>query len=79
MIDQLYVHPKWQNGGIGQRLLQLAKERRPRLIQLHTFQANLGARRFYERHRFKPIDFTDGTNNEEHQPDVLYEWTSASK
>jgi hypothetical protein len=42
-------------------------------IRLYTFQANAGARRFYERHGFVPIEFTDGQANEERCPDVLYE------
>ena len=42
-------------------------------IRLYTFQANLGARRFYERHGFSAIEFTDGEGNRERCPDVLYE------
>ena len=42
-------------------------------IRLYTFQANVGARRFYERHGFVAIEFTDGHANEERCPDVLYE------
>ena len=40
---------------------------------VYTFQANAGARRFYERHGFVPVEFTDGQANEERCPDVLYE------
>jgi ribosomal protein S18 acetylase RimI-like enzyme len=43
-------------------------------IRLYTFQENDGARRFYERHGFRAIEFGDGSNNEENCPDVLYEW-----
>ena len=42
-------------------------------IRLRTFQENLGARRFYEQHGFKIIEFSDGSGNEEHYPDMLYE------
>jgi hypothetical protein len=35
--------------------------------------ANAGARRFYERHGFSAIEFTDGSANEERCPDVLFE------
>ncbi len=42
-------------------------------IRLYTFQQNEGARRFYERHGYKTIEFTDGQGNEENCPDVLYE------
>jgi hypothetical protein len=30
---------------------------------------------FYERHGFMAIEFTDGSGNEEKEPDVLYRWT----
>jgi hypothetical protein len=33
----------------------------------------LYARRFYERHVFKAVQFSDGQSNEEKCPDVLYE------
>lgn len=72
-IDQLYVHPDWVGHGIGYRLLQHALDTRLRPIRLQTFQANVGARRFYERHGFRVIALTDGQDNEEHCPDVLYE------
>lgn len=35
---------------------------------------NTAARRFYERHGFVPLAYTDGADNEENRPDVLYEW-----
>jgi ribosomal protein S18 acetylase RimI-like enzyme len=42
-------------------------------VRLCTFQANVRARSFYERHGFKAIAFGDGNSNEERCPDVLYE------
>ena len=42
------------------RFVELAKERLGSPIRLYTFQANNGARRFYERHGFTPIAFGDG-------------------
>lgn len=41
--------------------------------ELWTFQTNAGPRRFYERHGFVAVQFTDG-DNEEGAPDVRYEW-----
>ena len=73
-VDQLYVHPNAVNGGIGTQLLQHAQATLGPPIRLYTFQDNVGARRFYERHGFKPIRYSDGAENEEHCPDVLYEW-----
>ena len=72
-IDQLYIHPDHQGGGLGPALLAKALEARtPR--QLWTFQQNARARRFYEARGFRAIRFTEGEDNEEKTPDVLYRW-----
>lgn len=73
-IDQLYVLPNQQRRGVGAALLTLAKTRSPTL-ELWTFQANLLARRFYEGHGFAAVEQTDGSNNEEREPDIRYRWT----
>lgn len=73
-IDHLYLHPSATGRGIGTRFVAEAKMRLDPPIRLYTFQANDGARRFYERHGFQAIAFGDGSNNEERYPDVLYEW-----
>lgn len=73
-LDQLYIAPRWTGLGIGTRLVELAKRLRPDGLSLYTFQVNHGARRFYERHGFVPVDQTDGSRNEERQPDVRYAW-----
>jgi GNAT superfamily N-acetyltransferase len=73
-VEQLYVRPEWTGAGIGSRLLALAKERQPGGLQLWTFAVNAGARRFYERHGFVAVEATDGSSNEERQPDVRYAW-----
>ena len=75
-IDQLYVEPSRTARGIGAELLALAKLHRPAGLKLWTFQANTGARRFYERHGFVATGTTDGAN-EEGAPDVRYEWSPA--
>jgi ribosomal protein S18 acetylase RimI-like enzyme len=74
MIDQLYVLPAWTGRGIGSRLIELAKSRRPRGLDLYTFQVNAGARSFYERHGFVEVARGDGSDNEERQPDIRYAW-----
>ncbi len=76
LIDQLYVHPAQCAAGVGGSLLRHALQRLarlPRPVRVHTFQANLHARAFYERHGFKAVAFSDGQGNEERCPDVLYE------
>ena len=72
-IAQLFVRPGWVGQGIGSALLASAHETLRRPIRLYTFQANVRARRFYERHGYVAIEFTDGQKNEERCPDVLYE------
>ena len=67
------VEPALVGGGIGALLLAHALRTLPLPIRLYTFQANAGARRFYERHGFCIVELTDGSANEERCPDVLYE------
>lgn len=76
-VDQLYVRPGYTGQGIGELLLQFAHTKLTPPIRLYTFQANAGARRFYERHGYRALSFTDGSGNEERCPDVLYEWRGA--
>jgi ribosomal protein S18 acetylase RimI-like enzyme len=73
-VDHLYVHPAAAGQGIGTRLLEQALQELQPPVRLYVFQANVRARRFYERHGFTAIDFSDGGANEERCPDVLYEW-----
>jgi ribosomal protein S18 acetylase RimI-like enzyme len=72
-IDQLYIEPSGVGHGTGSALLRRALKVLRRPVRLYTFQENVGARRFYERHGFIPIAFGDGSENEEKCPDVLYE------
>lgn len=76
-IEQLYVAPGWTGRGLGARLLARALEDLPRPVRLYCFQANTGARAFYERHGFRAIAFGDGSQNEEGCPDVLYQLAAA--
>jgi GNAT superfamily N-acetyltransferase len=77
-IDQLYVLPNAQGRGWGTALLNVAKSAFPRL-QLWTFQRNRLARRFYERRGFVLIEQTDGTANDEKEPDALYLWNQTGR
>ncbi|MFB7599052.1 GNAT family N-acetyltransferase [Streptomyces sp. NPDC056160] len=73
-LSQLYLAPEWRGQGLGDRFVALAKERVPRGLTLWTFQVNEPAHRFYERHGFVPAEYTDGSRNEEREPDVRYVW-----
>ena len=75
-IDQLYVDPTSTGRGIGGTLLERAMSLRPTGLILWTFQSNHGARRFHERHGFVAHESTAG-DNEEHAPDICYEWRPA--
>jgi GNAT superfamily N-acetyltransferase len=77
MLDHLYVRPDAQGRGIGAALLEHAKRRRPAGFRLWVFQKNEVARRFYERHGCRLVKTTDGADNEEREPDALYEWQGA--
>lgn len=72
-IDQLYVLPDAQGRGVGSALLEQARAVHDDL-SLWTFQRNRQARSFYEARGFKQVEETDGSNNEEREPDVLYRW-----
>ncbi|CAM5638267.1 GNAT family N-acetyltransferase [Streptomyces canus] len=74
LLSQLYLDPDWRGRGIGDRFVALAKERSPRGLSLWTFQVNEPAHRFYERHGFVEAERTDGSGNEEREPDVRYVW-----
>ncbi|MFE9437641.1 GNAT family N-acetyltransferase [Streptomyces sp. NPDC006602] len=74
LLSQLYLDPDWRGRGIGDRFVALAKERAPEGLSLWTFQVNKPAHRFYERHGFVAVEYTDGNGNEEREPDVRYEW-----
>lgn len=75
-VNQLYIHTEYQQMGIGSRLLYLAKETSSGRLRLYTFEVNLGARAFYEKHGFRIIGH--GNDNEEGLPDILYEWGGQS-
>ncbi|MGW7420793.1 N-acetyltransferase family protein [Streptomyces sp. NPDC054813] len=74
LLSQLYLAPEWRGRGVGDRFVSLAKERSPQGLTLWTFQVNKPAHRFYERHGFVAAEYTDGSGNEEREPDVRYVW-----
>jgi GNAT superfamily N-acetyltransferase len=76
-IDQLYVDPALTGSGLGSRLIELAKSRRPAGLQLWTFATNTGAQSFYLRHGFTVAETTDGSGNEEKAPDLRLVWTAS--
>ncbi|WP_283139718.1 GNAT family N-acetyltransferase [Rhizohabitans arisaemae] len=73
-LGHLYIKPKAQRQGIGTHLLNTAKNSHPEGLRLYIFQRNTGARRFYVRHGFSVTNFTDGSENQESEPDCVYIW-----
>jgi len=53
ILNQLNIHTDFQRRGIGSRLLDLARNLSSGKLQLYTFEINLGAQAFYEKHGFK--------------------------
>ncbi len=76
-IEHLYIDSAFTGHGLGGRFVDLAKQQLTGQIQLWTFQSNVGACRFYERHGFDAVARTDG-DNEEGAPDVKYVYHPAS-
>jgi ribosomal protein S18 acetylase RimI-like enzyme len=59
---------------MGKTLLAIAmKSRAP--LRLWVFQRNTAAIGFYQACGFREIERTDGSRNEEREPDMLMEWT----
>lgn len=73
-LHSLYVAPARTGEGIGAMLLDLAKSRRPRRLGLWVFETNEPARRFYARHGFVEVRRSDGSENEEQEPDIEMAW-----
>ncbi|MCG7585704.1 GNAT family N-acetyltransferase [Photobacterium sp. OFAV2-7] len=72
-IEQLYLLPSHTGKGIGSLLVSDALVYfKGKPVQLYTFEENTSSRLFYEHHGFVAIAFSDGSNNEEGVPDVLY-------
>jgi GNAT superfamily N-acetyltransferase len=75
-LDALYVDPESQRQGVGSALFARTIQTRPEGFRFWVFRNNTRARRFYEARGCRLILETDGADNEEKMPDVLYEWRS---
>ena len=75
-IDQLYVHPDQWRMGIGESLLDFAREQSPAHLWLYTLQVNVNARAFYEKNGFIVEKFGVSPPPES-EPDVEYHWRNS--
>ncbi len=71
-LDQFYLLPDDVGQGMGTMMLASALSELVFPVRLWCFRANSRARRFYERHGFIALQFSDGSLNEEGVPDILY-------
>jgi len=76
-LDDLYVRPDRAGQGIGSALLDVVKVQRPEGFCLWVFEMNTPARGFYARHGLVELERTDGSSNEEKQPDIKMAWAGA--
>jgi GNAT superfamily N-acetyltransferase len=79
ILDHLYVAPRLHGGGVGSALLAKAKQLRPEGFRLWVFQRNVQARGFYEARGLRVVELKDGSDNEENEPDAVYEWRPAAQ
>ena len=73
-LEHLYVHPAAQGCGVGSLLFAHAQAALPRGFDLWAFQSNAAALDFYACRGCVEVDRTDGTANEECEPDVRLRW-----
>ncbi|WP_227394470.1 GNAT family N-acetyltransferase [Jeotgalibacillus aurantiacus] len=71
-ISQLYIHQDHQGKGIGEKLLNRAKNNSSGELSLYTFEINTKAQEFYHKHGFEVIERS--SDNEENLPDLLLKW-----
>jgi GNAT superfamily N-acetyltransferase len=72
-IHALYIASSAWRQGAGSALLRHAKDVTAKL-SLWTFQANEGALAFYLALGFSEVERTSGAGNDEHLPDIRFEW-----
>ena len=70
VLSNLYVLPDLQRRGVGSKLLKAVLRQVPNGLEVWVFEANIDARRFYERHGFRTLSCTSG-DNDEGLPDQL--------
>lgn len=69
-LNHLYVEPDHRGGGVGTALLSRVLEGSPSGVDLWAFARNEAALAFYAHRGFEVVERSDGSANEEREPDV---------
>ncbi len=75
-LNHLYVQPDCRGRGVGSVLLARVLEGAPSEVDLWAFARNHAALAFYAHHGFAEVERTDGSANEEREPDVRMRYSS---
>lgn len=70
-VAGLFVREECRSGGIGRRLLDYVKEKKPELV-LKVYEKNTRAAAFYEREGFVAVG--DGLDTDTHEKERILQW-----
>ncbi|PPK94247.1 acetyltransferase (GNAT) family protein [Kineococcus xinjiangensis] len=73
-LVQHYVVPEAQEHGVGRALLDVAKEHSAGALQIHLYQRNVRAQRFYAAAGFVVTAAGNGEANPDGEPDLVMSW-----
>lgn len=76
-LHALYVAPSAQGSGVGSALFEHSMTLQPSGFDVWVFQRNTRALDFYARYGCVEVRRTDGSDNQESEPDVLLRWSPA--
>ena len=74
-LHALYIAPSAQGSGVGSALFEHSMTLQPGGFDLWVFQRNTRALDFYARYGCVKIRRTNGSDNQESEPDVLLRWS----
>ncbi|GLY31561.1 GNAT family N-acetyltransferase [Kineosporia sp. NBRC 101731] len=77
LLEGLYLLPEVRRRGIGTALLHHVRDVAP-VLRLNVFQRNHEAIAFYRAHGFELTGSSDGSGNEENEPDATYSWRATA-
>ena len=74
-ISHLYIHPDFQNKGLGSKMIDSVLVRFPSVkkLSLRVFEKNTHARKFYQNKGFREVSIRDANFGTEKTPSILME------